>query len=441
MGGYVDAVATERDLDQGIQKAMAMIRIHPNRTKVGSDEIVVGKTPKATPWRILLIHSQPGGLIENNHLVLSLSTPSVLTDTSWIVPGKSAWNWWSGTVAHSIDFTPGMNTPTMKHYIDFAGDHHLEYLLIDGGWSPFNDITKTIPEIDMPEIMAHAKRRGVKIILWAFWPSVLKQADAAFSLYEKWGVAGVKIDFMDRDDQEMMNSYEEMMQKAAKYHLIVDFHGTHKPTGLRRTYPNLLNREAVLGMEFSRVTKRDDPVHQVTLPFTRMLAGPMDYTPGCFHNATREEFKPRVIEPMCQGTRAHQLAMYVVYEQPLAMVSDFPEALARQPGMEFIEKVPTVWDDTRVPNGMPAEYVTIARRKGSEWYIGSMSNWDARDLNLELDFLGGGEYEAQVFADGPDADRVATSLDISTKRVTAKDRLTIHLAPGGGWAAILRPVK
>ena len=440
LGGYGGTIATERDLDQSIQKSMETIRLHPERTKVRSDEIVVGRTPMATPWRIVMMHSRPGGLIENNDLVLSLSAPSVLADTSWIQPGKSAWNWWSGSLARNVDFTPGMNTATMKHYIDFAADHHLEYLLIDGGWSPFNEITKTVPEIDMPEIMAHAQNRGVKVILWVFWPTLRKQIDAAFPVYQKWGVAGVKIDFLDRDDQEMVKAYEVMMQKAAQHHLIVDFHGTHKPTGLRRTYPNLLNREGVLGMEFSRSTKRDDPVHHVTLPFTRMLAGPMDYTPGCFHNATREEFRPRFPEPMCQGTRAHQLAMYVVYEQPLAMVSDFPEALAGQPGMEFVEKVPTAWDDTKVPDGEPAQYVTIARRKGDTWYIGSMSNWDARDLDVALDFLGGGEYETQIFADGADADRVATSLDISTKRVTAKDRLTIHLAPGGGWAAIVRPL-
>jgi alpha-glucosidase len=292
----------------------------------------------------------------------------------------------------------------------------------------------------MPEIMAHARQRGVKVILWVFWPTLRKQIDEAFALYEKWGVAGVKIDFMDRDDQEMVKDYEVMMRKAARHRLIVNFHGTHKPTGLRRTYPNLLNREGVLGMEFSRGTKRDNPVHHVTLPFTRMLAGPMDYTPGCFHNATRAEFQPRFPEPMCQGTRAHQLAMYVVYEEPLAMVSDFPEALAGQPGMEFIGKVPTVWDDTKVPNGAPAEFVTVARRKGHTWYIGSMTNWDARDVEIDLSFLGTGEYEAKIFADGADADRVATSLEISTRRVKAKDRLNIHLASGGGWAAIVRPL-
>jgi alpha-glucosidase len=440
LGGYSGTIVTERDLDLSIAKSAETIRMNPERTLVRSDELVVGKPPFATPWRVVMMHDRPGGLIENNHLILSLSSPSVIADTSWIQPGKSAWNWWSGGLARNVNFTPGMNTATMKHYIDFAAEHHLEYMLIDGGWSPFHEITKTIPEINMPEIMAHARKRGVKIILWVFWPTLRKQIDEAFALYEKWGVAGVKIDFMDRDDQEMVKDYEVMMQKAARHRLIVNFHGTHKPTGLRRTYPNLLNREGVLGMEFSRGTKRDDPVHHVTLPFTRMLAGPMDYTPGCFHNATRAEFQPRFPEPMCQGTRAHQLAMYVVYEMPLAMVSDFPEALAGRPGMEFIEQVPTVWDDTKVLNGTPAEFVTIARRHGGTWYIGSMTNWDPRDLEIDLSFLDAGEYEVKIFADGADADRVATSLDISTKRLTSRDRLKIHLASGGGWAAILKPL-
>jgi alpha-glucosidase len=217
---------------------------------------------------------------------------------------------------------------------------------------------------------------------------------------------------------------------------VIDFHGAFKPTGLRRTYPNVLNREGVMGMEYDKVYDWITPAHDVTLPFTRMLAGPMDYTPGAFRNSARGQFKAQFNQPMSQGTRAHQLAIYAMYEMPLAMVSDYPEAYEGQPEFEFIRKVPTAWDDTKVLNGEPGQFITIARRKGTEWFLGSMTNWDARDLKLPLDFLGEGRYEAQIFADGPDAERVATSVAISKKSVTRNDSLEIHLAPGGGAAVI-----
>jgi alpha-glucosidase len=406
-----------------------------------SDEAVEGSTPKSTPWRVLLVNSRPGALIESNYLVLNLNPPSVLRDASWIEPGKAAWDWWSGSFARGVNFKPGMNTATMEHYIDFAAEHKLEFMLIDAGWSPRDDITKPVPAVNIQEILAHAKQRGVRVLLWMHWTAVKKQIDEAFPLYERWGVAGVKIDFMDRDDQEMVNFYEEMVRKAAEHHLVVDFHGAFKPTGLRRTYPNLLTREGVMGLEYSKWSDRITPEHDVTLPFTRMLAGPMDYTPGGFRNATRQQFKAVNVEPMTQGTRAHELAKYVVFQSALAMVSDHPEAYKNQPGMEFIEKVPTVWDETKVLNGEPAKYITIARRKGEAWFVGSMTNWDARDVEIPLGFLGTGEYEAEIFADGADADRVATSLDVTKKRVTLDDKLSIHLAPGGGLAVIVTPVK
>jgi alpha-glucosidase len=411
------------------------------------DQVVVGTTPKATPWRVLLVSPRPGGLIESNYLILNLSVPCALADASWIKPGKAAWDWWSGSFAHDVNFKPGMNTATMKHYVDFAAAHRLEYMLVDAGWYPEKDYThpvsilKYLPEVNVPEIIAHAKQKGVKVILWVFWGALDKQMDEALALYAKWGASGIKVDFMDRDDQEMVNFYERCVRKAAEHHMIVDFHGAYKPTGLRRTYPNLLTREGVMGLEYSKWSDRVTPEYDVTIPFTRMLAGPMDFTPGAFRNAARGQFKAQDIEPMSQGTRAHQLAMYVVFESPLVMVSDYPEAYQNQPGLEFIEKVPTVWDDTKVLNGEPAKYVTIARRIGNNWYLGSMTNWDARDFEIPLDFLGRGDYEAQVFADGPDADKVATSLSFTKKRVTASDKLNVHLAPGGGVAVIISLVQ
>ena len=427
----------------GVENAL-LSKLSPTRDRM--DQVVIGSTPKTTPWRVLLINSRPGGLIESNYIVLDLSAPCALTDTSWIQPGKSAWDWWSGSFAKNVDFKPGMNTATMKHYIDFAAEHHLEYMLVDAGWYPAHDYTHAldilhhVPEVDVPDIIAYGKQKGVKVLLWLFWSALDKQMDEAMSLYEKWGAAGIKVDFMDHDDQEMVNFYERCVRKAAEHHLVVDLHGAYKPTGLRRTYPNLLTREGVMGMEYSKWSDRVTPEHDVTIPFTRMLAGPMDFTPGAFNNAARGHFVARNVEPMSQGTRAHQLAMYVVYESPLVMLADYPEAYDHNPGMEFLDKVPTVWDDTKVLNGEPAKYITVARQHGDAWYLGSMTNWEARDLELPLGFLGKGQYEAQIFSDGPDADTVGTSLAISTKRVKPSDKLTVHLALGGGLAAIFTPL-
>ena len=433
-GMYVGGVA-------GVENAL-LSKLSPTRDRM--DQVVTGSTPKSTPWRVLLINSRPGTLIESNYIILDLSAPCALRDTSWIQPGKAAWDWWSGSFAKNVDFKSGMNTPTMKHYIDFAAEHHLEYMLVDAGWYPADDYTHAldilhhVPEVDISDIIAYGKQKGVKVLLWLYWSALDKQMDEAMALYEKWGAAGIKVDFMDHDDQEMVNFYERLARKTAEHHLVLDYHGAFKPTGLRRTYPNLLTREGVMGLEYNKWSDRSTPEHNVTIPFTRMLAGPMDYTPGCFNNATREQFQARDLDPMCQTTRAQQLAMYVVYDSPLSMVSDYPEIYDHLPEMEFIDKVPTVWDETKVVNGEPSKYVTIARRQGAEWFLGSMTNSDARDLEIPLGFLSAGEFEAQIFADGQDADKVATNVAISKKQVKAGDKLPIHLAPGGGAAVIFK---
>ncbi len=411
-----------------------------------TEQPVTGTAPKATPWRVVMMGPTPGSLIEANYLILNLNPPSALADTSWITPGKAVWDWWSGSYAERVPFTPGMNTPTMKHYIEFAARHHIEYLLIDAGWSAQDaglpgGITTQSPSIDIAAIMKHAREKGVKIILWVEWQALDRQLDEAMALYEKWGVAGIKVDFMNRDDQEMVNLYEKWTRKAAEHHLVVDYHGAYKPTGLRRTYPNQLVREGVMGLEYNKWSERITPEYDVTVPFTRMLAGPMDYTPGGFRNTARGKFQVRDIAPMTQGTRAHQVAMFVVYEAPLTMVADYPEAYEGQPGFEFIERTPTVWDDTKVLNGEVGKYITIARRKNDTWYIGSMTNWDARDLDVPLSFLGTGQYDAQILADAADAGEVATHVAVSTDTVQAAGHLTIHMAPGGGFMAILTPAN
>jgi alpha-glucosidase len=416
--------------------------------RAAGEEPVIGTTPKASPWRVLLIAPSPGRLIETNYLVLNLNPPCALTDTSWIKPGKSAWDWWAGSYGADLPFTPGMNTATMMHYVDFAAAHRFEYMLIDAGWYPStrrdwaqDNIRNWIPEVNIPEIIAHAGSKGVRIILWLDYRPLETQLEDALAAYEKWGVAGIKVDFMNRDDQEMVNLYEKWARKAAEHHLIIDFHGAFKPTGRERTYPNMLTREAIMGMEYNKWSERVTPEYDVTIPFTRMLAGPMDFTPGAFRNAARGQFKSQDLEPMSQGTRAHQLAMFVVYESPLVVLADHPEAYDNQPGIEFIEKVPTVWDDTKVLNGQPGEQVTIARSKDNAWYLGSMTNWDSREFEIPLDFLGKGLYDARCFADGPAAVTAGTSLSISVRQVKAGDKLAAHLAPGGGLAVIFTPVR
>lgn len=437
----------------GIANALtARLSTPPDRR---AEQAVVGTTPKATPWRIVMVAPTPGRLIETNYLVLDLSAPCVLTDTSWIKPGKAAWDWWSGSYATGVKFKPGMNTATMKHYIDFAAAHRLQYMLVDAGWAPeppgerLEDILHFIHEANIPDIIAYGKRKGVGVLLWVEWRALDAHMDEAMALYEKWGAAGIKVDYMNRDDQEMVNYYEKVVRKAAEHHLTVDFHGAYKGTGLRRSYPNLLTREGVMGMEYNKWTERVTPEHDVTIPFTRMLAGPMDFTPGAMRNTARGKFKALDVAPMSQGTRAHQLAMYVVYESPLVMVSDYPEAYEGQAGVEFIEKVPTVWDETKVLGGEPAKFVAVARRSGDSWYVGAMTNWDARDLEVPLSFLGAGveagagtgEWEAKIFADGPAAETDGTNLSVSAVRIPAGKKMTLHLAPGGGAAVILTPAK
>jgi len=450
-GMYVGGVA-------GIPNALSVkLSIPPRKESVARsittaqnqvlEQPVTGTTPKATPWRVLMIASTPGRLIENNDLILNLNPPCAIADPSWIKPGKAAWDWWSGSFAKNVPFTPGMNTATMNHYIDFAGAHHFEYMLVDGGWyagtgdSATDDVRKSAPEIDIQAILAHAKNKNVKVLLWVEWKAFDRIFDEALALYEKWGVAGIKIDFMNRDDQEMVGLCAKWVRKAAEHHLVIDLHGASKETGLRRTYPNLLTLEGVMGMEYNKWSERVTPEYDVTIPFTRMLAGPMDFTPGGFRNAARGQFQIKDVEPMCQGTRAHQLAMYVVYDAPLVMLADYPEAYESQPGLEFIEKVPTVWDETRVLSGAPGKSIVMARRKGDLWYLGAMTSWEPRDLTVPLDFLVPGNYEARIFADGPDAASEGTSLSAETKNIKAGEDLAIHLAPGGGQAVILTPVR
>ena len=414
----------------------------------GDGLAVSARAPLATPWRVLMIGDEPGRLVEST-IILSLNDPPAF-DASWVRPGKAAWDWWSGQLAEGVG-RPGMNDATMKHYIDFAAEMKLEYMLVDAGWYAAKaygddadtkaDITKSVPEIDLPALVAYGRARGVGLVLWLHWIPAREQMDRAFPFYERLGVKGVKVDFMDRDDQEMVAFYHRILRKAAEHHLVVDLHGAYKPTGLARTYPNYLTQEGVLGAEYNKWSGRATAAHNVTLPFTRMLAGPMDYTPGGFRHVTPAEFKPQDKGPLVMTTRAHGLAMYVVYESPLQMVADHPGAYRGQPGAEFLREVPASWDETRVVAGEIGEYVVVARRRGRDWFVGAMTNGEPRTLRLPLGFLGGGAHSMKAYADGEGAADDPKRLDVTTTDVKAGDTLTLRLAPGGGYAARLRPAR
>jgi len=400
------------------------------------DVIVKGTLPHSSAWRVLLVGDEPGRLLESN-VITSLNPESEIADTSWIHAGRASWDWWNGTLGP--DGKRAYTTETMKYYVDFAAKSGFEYMMLDAGWSDPDDITKMNGTVDVPELVRYAKEKGVRVWIWLLGNHVERRMDEAFPLYEKWGVAGLKIDFILRDDHHGMNFYYRVAKKAAEHHLMLDFHGATKPSGIERTFPNILSYEAVLGMENSKVGTRDNPEYHTTIPFTRMLAGPMDQTPGAFDNRTLEEFTPRMEAPMVMGTRAHQLAMYAVFQCAFQMVSDVPYAYDNQPAFQFIKDTPATWDETRVLNGRPGIYISVARRRGNEWFLGSLNNWDARQLDLPLGFLGPGDYTAEIYSDAEDAVEHPKSVRIERKPVTRSSRLQAALAPGGGYAVRFVP--
>jgi alpha-glucosidase len=403
----------------------------------GNRPAVDASLPHDSAWRVILLGDTPGELIESN-LITDLNPPDRLTDTSWIHPGKASWNWWDGDLGP--DGQSAYTTKNMEYYVDFAAESGFPYMMLDAGWSG-NDITKMRGNVDVPELVQYAAKKNVKIWIWLYSKAVAAQMDEAFPLYEKWGVAGVKIDFVLRNDQQGIQWYYDVAKIASAHHLMVDFHGATQPWGIQRTYPNVLDYEAVLGLENNKAGRRDGPVNRTTFPFTRMLNGPMDYTPGGFDNVTPEDFIARDKNPMVMGTRAQQLALYVVFEEPLAMVSDVPSAYANQPAFQFIRDVPTTWDAIRVLNGEPGEFVTIARRHGAEWYLGSLTNWTARDLRIPLGFLGPGTYTAEIYEDASDATRNPKHVIIRRQTVRSSDELTLPLASGGGCAIRFLPAS
>lgn len=401
-----------------------------------AEYIALTKGTRTFPWRIIGIAAVDADLI-TNQLVYLLAKPSQIQDTSWIKPGKVAWDWYNANNIYGVDFKSGINTQTYKYFIDFASRYGIEYVILDEGWYKLGNLLAVAREIDIEELVAYGRKKNVGIILWMVWKTLDDQFEAAMDQAEKWGVKGLKIDFMQRDDQPVMNFYHKVCREAARRRMLVNFHGAIRPATMTRTWPNLVNVEGVRGLEQNKWSKYANPEHNVTLPFTRMLLGPLDYTPGAMVNAGRESNFAAVFErPMSLGTRVHQLAMYVVYEAPLQMLADSPSHYLREPEvMEFLKPVPTVWDETQVLAAQFGDYVSIARRRGQEWYIGAMTDWTSRTIELDFSFLPPGRFRMVAYEDGPNADRMGHDYKVVTKDIDRTRKLTIILASGGGWAA------
>jgi alpha-glucosidase len=454
----VDVLITESDIEDypgmwlvggGSGKISATWSRYPETEKLVRDRdlfiastkdyIAKTKGTRTFPWRVFVVAPNDVKLLESD-MVYKLAAPNKIEDTKWIKPGHVAWDWWNANNLYGVDFRAGINNATYKYYIDFAAKNGIEYVILDEGWYPLGNVLVSVPEINVPELCKYAESKHVGIILWVVWKTFWDKIDEAIALYEKWGAKGVKVDFMQRDDQKVVNFYLEAAQKTAEHHMLIDFHGAYKPDGLGRTWPNALTREGVKGMENDKWSKEVTPAHDVTLPFTRMIAGPMDYTPGAMVNMDKTNFSPNFTRPESQGTRAHQVALYVIYESPLQMLCDSPSNyMKEQETTDYIVKIPVVWDDIIGIDGKVGEYILIARRSGKEWFAGALTNWTARDMDLDLSFLPAGKYSMDIFQDGINADNYAGDYKHVKTSVKSGDKIKIHLAPGGGWTARISP--
>ena len=422
-----------------------------------ADFLAITEGSREFPWRVLAIAENDIDLL-SNQLTYQMAIPNQIGDTSWIKPGKVAWDWYNANNLHGVDFESGLNTETYKFYIDFAADNGIEYVILDEGWYPLGDLMGKVEGFDVPAIMAHAKKRDVGIILWTTWLTLRDQFDEAMDRFVELGAVGIKPDFFQRDDQEMVNFYWKIADEAAKRKLLVDPHGSYKPAGLRRAYPNIITREGVKGLEWNKWSYDSTPEHNTTLPFIRMVAGPMDYTPGAMSNAIgpaaweaisysgkasdHQDFSIRFTRPMSQTTRAHQVALFTLFESPLQMMADSPSQYKKeQTTASFIAKVPTVWDATIPVAGKIGDFVAIARQSGDKWFLGAITDEFARELNVDLEFLGKGKHSVEIFRDGVNAKKWAEDYAIEKRIVTSKDILALKLAPGGGYSARFEPIK
>ena len=406
--------------------------------KTRENYIAKAEAGRSFPWRIVGIFEDEKDLTNCDRVWQMAKPADKNVDWSWVRPGKVAWDWWNDWNITGVDFKSGVNNETYKYYIDFASKHGIEYVILDEG-SAVNkktDLFQIVPEINLEELVSYAKTKNVDLILWAGYKAVDKDIEGVFKHYSAMGIKGFKVDFMDRDDQMVMQFYEKVAATAAKYHMLVDFHGAFKPSGLERTYPNIINYEGVAGLEQMKWGAReyDQVTYDVIIPFVRMAAGRMDYTQGAMVNCTKGMAYPNNSSPMSQGTRCRQLAEYAIFEAPLTMLCDSPSNYMAEPECtDFIAAFPTSWDETVPVCGKIGEYVAIARRKGNDWYVGALTNWDARDLVLDLGFIGSGKMT--VFQDGVNAHRAAKDYKKATMELPIDGKVQIHMAPGGGWVA------
>lgn len=390
------------------------------------------------PWRILGIAEEDTDLLTND-LVYALAEETVI-ETDWIKPGKVAWDWWNAWNIKGVDFESGPNTNTYKYYIDFASANGIEYVILDEGWYILGDLLHLNDEIDVKELIRYGETKNVGIVLWVVWRTLDEQFDEALDAFVEWGAKGIKVDFMNRDDQWMVNYYERVAEAAAERKLLVDFHGAYKPSGLRRKYPNVITREGVLGLEYNKWSADVTPTHNVTIPFIRMVPGPIDYTPGGMTNTQPGNFRVSHFRPMVMGTRSAEIAKFIVYESPFQMMADTPTNYEdEQESTDFIAQIPTTWDETVPITGKVGEYIAIARRHGDNWYIGVMSNESSRNLSIPLDFLGRGAYTMEFIHDGINAGKHAEDYKKETRGVRSNSVIPVELAPSGGWAAIIKP--
>lgn len=405
-----------------------------------ADYIAKTDGTRTYPWRVMTI-GDDRSLLENN-LAWMLSSKEYSDDLSWLRPGKISWEWWAMLNVYGVDFEAGVNTDTYKYYVDFAADYGLEYILMDEGWSASTlNVVEPNPELDLAEIISYADSKGVGVVLWTLWTPMMKDMEGILDTYRDWGVKGIKIDFMQMCDQNMVNFYEDVARECFERHLLVDYHGAFKPAGLQRKYPNAMTYEGVYGMEHDKCSYDISPEHDLVLPFTRMVAGPMDYTPGATINATKEDFRERWEHPMSQGTRAHQAAIFIAFESPLTMMCDSPSNYYRNHEYaRFLASITTVWDETVALEAKAGDYLLMARRNGDVWYVAGLNDWTGRELQATLDFLGEGEYEAEIFSDGVNANRWAEDYRLERVKVRKGDALPVKMANGGGWAAIIRPL-
>lgn len=428
-GFYGEFAAYPKDISVEVRGLKGMVK-----TREPYIAKVEGRT--VFPWRVMVISEKDTDLLCSD-MVYKLATPAAEVDYSWIKPGKVAWDWWNDWNLYGVDFRAGVNTETYKYYIDFASKFGIEYVILDEGWAVAGpaDLFQIVPEIGMEELIRYADSKKVGLILWAGYRAFDLDMERVCKHYSAMGIKGFKIDFMDRDDQYMVDFNRRCAETGAKYKLLIDLHGTHKPTGLQRTYPNAINFEGVHGLEEMKWAQpgTDQVTYDVTMPFIRMVAGPLDYTQGAMNNANKENFKAVYSEPMSQGTRCRQLAQYIIFDSPLNMLCDAPtNYLKEEECTKFIAAIPTVWEETKALCGEVGKYLAMARQKNDVWYVGALTNWDSRDMELDLSFLGEGEYKAEIFEDGINADRVGKDYKRKVIPVPADRRLKIHMASGGG---------